>query len=74
MPFVYCSRTRLIDEEGDDIRLSQFYKKPPHFRNALVQSLAGGNTMVLNEETRRLLMKAGADVNVASHDWWVYLT
>ena len=72
-PVVYCSRTRLIDEAGADIGLSKFYSKTPHFRNALVQSLAGGNTMVLNEQMRRLLMKAGADVKVGSHDWWVYL-
>jgi glycosyltransferase involved in cell wall biosynthesis len=73
-PAVYCSRTRLIDESGAEIGLSRFYKKTPHFRNALAQSLAGGNTMVLNERMRHLLMQAGPDVKVASHDWWIYLT
>ena len=73
-PVVYCSRTRLIDEDGAEIGLSRFYKRRPHFRNALAQSLAGGNTMVLNERMRRLLIQAGPDVKVASHDWWVYLT
>jgi glycosyltransferase involved in cell wall biosynthesis len=73
-PVVYCSRTRLIDDDGGAIKLSRFYRKPPHFRNALAQSLASGNTMVLNEQMRRLLMHAGADVKVASHDWWIYLT
>ncbi len=73
-PAVYCSRTNLIDERGTDIGLSTYYKKMPHFRNALAQSLAGGNTMVLNERMRRLLMQAGPDVKVASHDWWIYLT
>lgn len=72
-PVVYCSRTRLIDESGLKIRLSLNYRNPPHFRNALAQSLASGNTMVLNETTRRLLMCAGADVSVPSHDWWIYL-
>jgi len=72
-PVVYCSRTRLIDEQGSDIGLSTYYRKTPHFRNALAQSLASGNTMVLNESMRRLLMQAGADVKVASHDWWIYL-
>ncbi len=72
-PAVYCSRTRLIDEAGADIRLSLLYKKPPHFRNALTQSLASGNTIVLNEAARQLLMRAGPDVNVAAHDWWIYL-
>jgi glycosyltransferase involved in cell wall biosynthesis len=72
-PTVYCSTTRLIDENGADIRLSLQYKKPPHFRNALAQSLASGNTIVLNEPARQLMMRAGPDVNVASHDWWIYL-
>jgi glycosyltransferase involved in cell wall biosynthesis len=72
-PAVYCSRTRLIDESGAAVRLSLRYKKPPHFRNALAQSLASGNTMVLNETARRLLMRAGAELTVPSHDWWIYL-
>jgi glycosyltransferase involved in cell wall biosynthesis len=72
-PVVYCSRTRLIDESGANIRLSFAYKKPPHFRNALTQSLASGNTIVLNEQARQVLMRAGADVKVPSHDWWIYL-
>lgn len=72
-PAVYCSRTRLIDENGAVIRLSLQYRKPPHFCNALAQSLASGNTMVLNQRSRQLLMRAGADVNAPSHDWWIYL-
>ena len=72
-PVVYCSRTRLINESNAEIGLSPLFKKPPSFRNALTQSIAGGNTMVLNETARQLLMRAGADVICASHDWWVYL-
>jgi len=72
-PVVYCSRTRLIDEQGVELGLSTYYRKAPHFRNALAQSLAGGNTMVLNEQMRQLLTRAGQDVKVAAHDWWVYL-
>ena len=73
-PFVYCSRTRLIDEQGTEIGLSPLFKKPLHFRNALTQSIAGGNTMVFNEVVRQELMRAGPDANAASHDWWIYLT
>lgn len=73
VPCVYCTRTRLIDAQGAEVGLTQIFKKPPHFRNALVQNIAIGNTTVFNEKTRRLLMQAGADVNVAVHDWWIYL-
>ena len=72
-PVVYCSRTRLIDDCGAAIGLSPLFRKPPSFRNALTQSIAGGNTMVLNEPTRQLLLRAGADAPCAAHDWWVYL-
>lgn len=72
-PAVYCARTRLVNAEGAEIGFSTYYKRTPHFRNALAQSLAGGNTMVFNEKMRQVLMQAGADVKVASHDWWIYL-
>lgn len=72
-PALYCTRVRLVDEAGCNIGLSPFFGRPPSFRNALVQSLAGGNTMVFNEATRRLLVKAGADIDVVVHDWWIYL-
>jgi glycosyltransferase involved in cell wall biosynthesis len=71
-PALYCSSTRLISEDGKFLGLSPLFKKPPSFRNALVQSLAGGNTMVFNEPARALLCAAGKDVTVAYHDWWLY--
>jgi glycosyltransferase involved in cell wall biosynthesis len=74
VPSVYASRTRLIDDEGIEFGLSPLFRKPPHFRNALVQNVAGGNTIVFNEQTRSILMKAGPDVDVPVHDWWIYLT
>jgi hypothetical protein len=73
IPFVYCSRTQLIDDAGRKIGLSPLFTKPPEFRNALTQSIAGGNTMMLNEKAREILIRAGADVNTAGHDWWTYL-
>jgi glycosyltransferase involved in cell wall biosynthesis len=73
VPGVYCSRTRMIDEAGATIGFTPLYKKAPDFRNALVQNIAIGNTMMFNEKTRSLLMQAGSDVNAAVHDWWIYL-
>lgn len=73
VPNVYCSRVRMIDENGVAIGLTALFKKPPHFRNALVQNVAIGNTTVFNDRTRRLLMQAGPDVSAAVHDWWIYL-
>ncbi|MBI1907536.1 MAG: glycosyltransferase [Rhodocyclales bacterium] len=73
VPAMYCTRTRLITEDGRDAGYSPLFRRAPCFRNALVQSIAGGNTMVFNEAARQLVAAAGAAVEVASHDWWVYL-
>lgn len=72
-PALYCARTQLIDSSGVPIGLSPLFSAPPSFRNALVQSLAGGNTMLFNEATRRLLAKTNDNDKIISHDWWAYL-
>jgi glycosyltransferase involved in cell wall biosynthesis len=73
VPGLYCSRTRLIDALGRDVGLSPLFRKPPSFGNALVQNIAGGNTMVFNKAARRYLIQAGGKVDVPSHDWWLYM-
>jgi hypothetical protein len=72
-PRLYCARTRLIDCQNQVVGYSPLFRRPVSFRNALVQSVAGGNTMVFNNATRDLLVEAGADVDVQTHDWWAYL-
>ena len=73
VPALYCARTRLIDEFGAVVGHSPLFSKPPIFENAIVQSIAGGNTMVFNQAARTLLVEAGADVVVQTHDWWIYI-
>jgi len=72
-PALYCARSELINDEGVNKGFSPLFKRPPHFSNALVQSIAGGNTMVFNQAARALLQEAGSAINVPSHDWWAYL-
>lgn len=72
-PALYCSRTTLIDSHGQAIGESPLFSRPPSFRNALTQNIAGGNTMVLNRGARDLLRAAGDSVEVPSHDWWTYV-
>ena len=72
-PALYCGRTRLIDVEGRSVGYSPLFACKPGFRNALAQSLAGGNTMLLNAATRELMMQAPEGLPVTSHDWWAYL-
>jgi glycosyltransferase involved in cell wall biosynthesis len=72
VPALYGSRTSLIDETGKMTGFSPLFPKTPTFRSALVQSIAGGNTMVFNQKARELLAFCGADVTIPSHDWWLY--
>lgn len=72
-PALYSSRTRYISADGTNLGFSTLFKKAPSFCNALVQSIAGGNTMVFNQATRSLLAKTPPHVNIVSHDWWAYM-
>lgn len=72
-PFLYCSRTQLIDTYGEITGLTPLFSKRPSFRNALVQSLAGANTMVINESTRQLMARTDQDAAIVAHDWLAYM-
>jgi glycosyltransferase involved in cell wall biosynthesis len=73
-PALYMTRTRLIDEEDKELGLAPlFTAKPPSFLNAMVQNIAGGNTMVMNQAARDLLAANSKTFDVVSHDWWTYL-
>lgn len=71
-PALYCSRTHLVNSNGESLGLSPLFKRPPSFSNALVQNIGGGNTMVMNAAARELIRQAGI-VDVVSHDWWIYI-
>jgi glycosyltransferase involved in cell wall biosynthesis len=71
-PYVYCGRTHYVSENLKPLGDSPLFVFPRAFRNALVQSIAGGNTMVFNQSTKSLLEKTGV-LEVAAHDWWLYL-
>lgn len=72
-PALYCGRTMICDRQLVPLGPSPLFQRPPGFRNALVQNIAGGNTMVLNRAALDLLqdtMHHASDV--VSHDWWAY--
>jgi glycosyltransferase involved in cell wall biosynthesis len=72
VPVLYCGRTRLIDENGGDRGFSPLRAlPPPGFSNAVVQSLAGANTMAFNRAARELITQ-GEPYDLVSHDWWAY--
>ena len=72
IPTVYCGRTAYVDDNLKPKGFSPLFIYPTRFRNALVQSIAGGNTMVFNRAAKKLLEAAGV-LEVVSDDWWLYL-
>jgi glycosyltransferase involved in cell wall biosynthesis len=71
LPRAYGTRTQIVDDALKPLGLSPEFTLPRSFRNALVQSISGGNTQVFNLESKQLLEKAGVQ-KVISHDWWLY--
>ncbi|MGI3184665.1 glycosyltransferase [Nioella aestuarii] len=76
-PALFGSATWIVEEDLSSRVPSPRFKRPPGFRNALVQSIAGGNTMLLNRAGVDLARAAAAKVLEAdtvpvTHDWWLY--
>ncbi|MBW3096902.1 glycosyltransferase family 2 protein [Pseudohoeflea sp. DP4N28-3] len=72
LPALYCARTEAFSETGHRA-LSPLFSRPPSFENAMVQSIAGGNTMVMNRAAFELVRESARRTDFVSHDWWCYL-
>lgn len=72
-PALYGSTTLLVDAQNNEIGETFLFRKPFGFRNAIIQNIASGNTMVFNNATRRLLVEVGNNIHVVAHDWWTYI-
>jgi len=71
-PALYGARTDYIDTQGRTIGQSKRFTRPPSFANALVQCIAGGNSMVFNTATRTLVQAITLPMQLCSHDWFLY--
>lgn len=73
VPALYCARSIYWDGQ-DKKRLSAPFRRAPSFRNALIENIAQGNTIVLNPAAARLARAAAVQTKeVFAHDWWLYL-
>lgn len=72
-PLLYCSRTRLLDSNENEIGFSTLYKRSPCFQHAMVENIASGNTMVFNQFAMSLLRKVNPAIEIVIHDWWTYI-
>ncbi len=72
---VYCARTTICDSALNPLTVSRHFEGPFDFRNALIQAVTAGNTLVLRPETVALARRAApaaAQAGIESHDWWIY--
>ena len=70
---LYGGRTELIGKnKGIKLGYSTLFKKKPSFRNALIQNIFGGNTMIFNKSAHKAITKSNISKKIISHDWWCY--
>jgi len=72
IPALYCARQLLVGHDLQSIGLSPNAPRPKELRNALVQNIATGNTVVLNYAAIDRLKESRIPVDTM-HDWWAYL-
>jgi len=72
-PQLFCSRTEIIDANNRKIASSPPFSKTPSLKNAIVQSIAGGNTMTFNNKVKNILSQIKDYDQIVSHDWIAYL-
>lgn len=71
-PALYFARQQLVDFRLRSIRLSPAFLRPPDFRNALVQNIAAGCTIMMNSMARDVIL-AAPPPKKSMHDWWAYI-
>ena len=70
-PYLYCSRTMVVDHLLKPRGLTPVPRKPIGFGNALLQNIASGNTMVFNHALLQILRLINPQ-HAVLHDWTAY--
>lgn len=71
IPALYCGRLEYADTDLRSIGLSRVPKRLA-FENALVENVATGCTVVLNQAARELII-GHLPGRIIMHDWWCYI-
>ena len=71
-PQLYCGRTSYVNKKLKFIQHSDLFLRPTSFHNAIVQSIAGGNTMAYNNALKKI-PSLFPEIRIISHDWWLYI-
>lgn len=73
LPALYCTRTRLVDAQNNELGISPLFRRTPSFATALMRNITGGNTMVFNQTLRRHLQQVPGETSLVIFDWWTYI-
>jgi len=71
-PLLYFSDYEFYDEKMNFVERVKSYKKPPTFRNSLVDCMSLGFNSVFNR-TAREKMAGNIPDHSCGHDWWTYM-
>jgi glycosyltransferase involved in cell wall biosynthesis len=71
-PALYCARQVVVDAELKRLCESQHLRRSPRFPDALVQNIAAGCTILLNQAAVALI-NAISPPEHSVHDWWSYI-
>jgi glycosyltransferase involved in cell wall biosynthesis len=72
-PLMYTGRLHIVDDALAHLGYSNPPSRPMTFRNALVESVAAGCTMVLNPAARELVLETADISRIWWPDAWFYL-
>lgn len=73
-PVMYCGAVEIVDENLIHLRSGRHPRRQLSLKNALVENVATGCTIVINKAAQGLIAGKSARAHkIAMHDWWLYL-
>ncbi|MBT0894449.1 glycosyltransferase family 2 protein [Geobacter hydrogenophilus] len=72
-PLLYCANLEYVSTDLRHLGYSRNIARKAGLNNALVQNIAQGCTVVINDAARKLLLKHAWPPQVMMHDWWLYV-
>ena len=69
-PAMYCSAVEVVDHSLRHVGIHRTCRRRPALENALVQNIATGSTIVVNQPALRLFRTV--PTWPVMHDWWIY--
>lgn len=72
LPLLYCSTTKLVDANLNQLPNQISHNKKPSFYNSLIENIVTGCTTLMNHDMYEIMLKHIPNYCIM-HDWWMYL-